>query len=66
MIPVYMMCESNKGIAANALKRMLDVSCLTAWYNMCHRIRNAQQTSMESLSDSLAFLRLTRLMLAQV
>ncbi|MFQ5670480.1 MAG: IS1595 family transposase [Acidobacteriota bacterium] len=35
---VYMMAESKKGISANQLKRMLNVSYKTAWY-LCHRIR---------------------------
>jgi len=35
---VYMMAESKKGVSANQLKRMLNVSYKTAWY-LCHRIR---------------------------
>jgi transposase-like protein len=41
-LAVYMMGESNKGISANQLKRMLGVSYKTAWY-LCHRIRAAMK-----------------------
>lgn len=37
-LAVYVMGESKKGISANQMKRMLDVSYKTAWY-LCHRIR---------------------------
>jgi transposase-like protein len=37
---VYMMIESKKGISANQVKRILNVSYKTAWY-LCHRIRAA-------------------------
>ena len=36
----YVMCESKKGISANQIKRMYEVSYKTAWY-LCHRIRAA-------------------------
>jgi transposase-like protein len=39
-IAVYLMCESQKGISANQLKRTIKVSYKTAWY-LCHRIRAA-------------------------
>lgn len=39
-LAVYVMGESKKGVSANQLKRMLDVSYKTAWY-LCHRIRAA-------------------------
>jgi transposase-like protein len=37
-LAIYLMGESKKGISANQLKRMLDVSYKTAWY-LCHRVR---------------------------
>lgn len=39
-LAVYIMGESKKGMSANQLKRMLNVSYKTAWY-LCHRIRSA-------------------------
>jgi transposase-like protein len=49
-IATYLMTESRKGISANQLKRMLDVSYKTAWY-LCHRIRAAMvETSPALLS----------------
>jgi transposase-like protein len=39
-LAVYLITESKKGISANQLKRMIDVSYKTAWY-LCHRIRAA-------------------------
>lgn len=39
-LAVYIMGESRKGMSANQLKRMLNVSYKTAWY-LCHRIRSA-------------------------
>jgi transposase-like protein len=39
-LAVYLMAESKKGISANQLKRMIDVTYKTAWY-LCHRIRAA-------------------------
>lgn len=39
---VYLLCESRKGMSANQLKRMLDITYKTAWY-LCHRIREAMQ-----------------------
>lgn len=38
LLAVYVMCESERGVSANELKRMLGVSYKTAWY-LCHRIR---------------------------
>jgi len=37
---IYLIVESKKGISANQMKRMIDVSYKTAWY-LCHRIRAA-------------------------
>lgn len=39
-LAVYLITESKKGISANQLKRMLEVSYQTAWY-LSHRIREA-------------------------
>src|SRR5215208_2983507 len=39
-LAVYLIIESKKGISANQLKRILNVSYKTAWY-LCHRIRAA-------------------------
>jgi hypothetical protein len=36
------MCESDRGVSANQLKKMLGVSYKTAWY-LCHRIRAAMK-----------------------
>jgi transposase-like protein len=41
---VFLMCESENGMSANQLKRMLKVSYKTAWY-LCHRIRGAMTDS---------------------
>lgn len=38
----YLMIESRKGMSANQLKRILEVSYKTAWY-LCHRIRKAME-----------------------
>ena len=40
MLAVYVVCESDEGVSANQLKRMLGVSYKTAWY-LSHRIRAA-------------------------
>ncbi len=45
---VYLIAESKKGLSANQLKRMLDVSYKTAWY-LCHRIRKAMQDESAEL-----------------
>ena len=39
-LAVYLIVESKKGISANQLKRMIDVTYKTAWY-LSHRIRAA-------------------------
>jgi len=39
-LATYMLTESRKGMSANQMKRMLNVSYKTAWY-LCHRIRAA-------------------------
>src|ERR1041385_2743788 len=39
-LATYLMCESQKGMRANQLKRTLGVAYKTAWY-LCHRIRSA-------------------------
>src|SRR5215467_921533 len=39
-VTTYLMCESRKGISANQIKRMFEISYKTAWY-LCHRIRAA-------------------------
>lgn len=39
-VAIYLTVESKKGISANQMKRVLDVSYKTAWY-LCHRIRTA-------------------------
>jgi transposase-like protein len=39
-LATYLLTESRKGMAANQMKRMLNVSYKTAWY-LCHRIRAA-------------------------
>ncbi len=39
-VAIYLIVESKKGISANQMKRVLDVSYKTAWY-LCHRIRTA-------------------------
>ncbi len=45
-LATYLMCESKKGISANQLKRMLNVSYKTAWH-LCHRIRAAMGSLIE-------------------
>ena len=39
-LAIYLTVESKKGISANQMKRVIDVSYKTAWY-LCHRIRTA-------------------------
>jgi transposase-like protein len=41
-LATYIICESKKGVSANQLKRMLNVSYKTSWY-LCHRIRAAMK-----------------------
>lgn len=41
-LAVYLIGESKKGVSANQLKRMLNVSYKTAWY-LAHRIREAMR-----------------------
>jgi transposase-like protein len=46
---IYLMIETEKGISASQLKRVIGVSYKTAWY-LCHRIRAAMKDeSVESL-----------------
>jgi transposase-like protein len=45
-LAIYLMSESKKGVSANQLKRVLDVSGKTAWY-LCHRIRAAMKDDGE-------------------
>jgi transposase-like protein len=40
MLAVFVISESEEGVSANQLKKMLGVSYKTAWY-LCHRIRAA-------------------------
>lgn len=52
MVAIYLMVESRKGISANQMKRILDVSYKTAWY-LCHRIRAAMnEVSPKPLSGT--------------
>ncbi len=39
-LAIYLMCASKKGMSANQLKGMLNVTYRTAWH-LCHRIREA-------------------------
>lgn len=48
MLAVLLMVEAKKGISANQMKRILNVSYKTAWF-LCHRIRHA----MTSVDDDL-------------
>ena len=51
-LATYTMIESKKGVSANQIKRMLNVSYKTAWY-LCHRIRAAmKETNPEPLSGT--------------
>lgn len=51
-VTIFLICESNKGMTANRLKRMLKVSYKTAWY-LCHRIRAAMvEVNPEPLTDT--------------
>lgn len=43
-LAIYFMGESKKGVSANQLKRMLNVSYKTAWY-LAHRVRAAMKDS---------------------
>src|SRR5712692_9462774 len=49
---VYLVAESKKGISANQLKRMLNVSYKTAWY-LCHRIRAAMKDESGPLLEGI-------------
>ncbi len=46
-LATYFMVESKKGMSANQMKRMLNVSYKTAWY-LCHRIRAAMNEANPS------------------
>jgi transposase-like protein len=46
----YLMCESRKGISANQIKRMFNISYKTAWY-LCHRIRKAMAGAHKPMLD---------------
>ncbi|MBI2851073.1 MAG: IS1595 family transposase [Chloroflexi bacterium] len=47
-VAVFLMVEAKKGISANQLKRVLNVSYKTAWY-LCHRIRAAMSNGTPEL-----------------
>jgi transposase-like protein len=51
LLAVHLMCAGKNGIAANELRRTLEVSYKTAWF-MCHRIRLAM--TQEPLSGMLS------------
>lgn len=46
LLAVQLLCSSKKGMSANQLKRMLDVTYKTAWF-MEHRIRYAMEHNYE-------------------
>ena len=48
-LATYLLCESKKGMSANQLKRMLNITYKTAWY-LSHRIRTAM---LETMPDKL-------------
>lgn len=45
LMAVYLMCSSKKGISANQLSLMLEITYKSAWF-MCHRVRYAMNTSI--------------------
>ena len=50
LLALYLMSASKNGIAANELRRTIDVTQTTAWY-MLHRLREAmRQASLDTLS----------------
>ena len=50
---ILLMVESKKGMSANQMKRILNVSYKTAWY-LCHRIRAAMaQVDRQSLTGTI-------------
>jgi transposase-like protein len=49
-VATYLLCESRKGMSANQIKRILNVSYKTAWY-LCHRIRAAMAEAQPEKLD---------------
>jgi len=49
-LAVYLICQSEKGMSAHQLHRMLKVHYRTAWY-LCHRIRHAVEQVSEPKLD---------------
>ncbi|MBI2851670.1 MAG: IS1595 family transposase [Chloroflexi bacterium] len=47
-VAIFLMVEAKKGMSANQLKRVLNVSYKTAWY-LCHRIRAAMSDGTPEL-----------------
>jgi transposase-like protein len=45
LMAIYLMCSSKKGISANQLSSMLEITYKSAWF-MCHRIRYAMSTDI--------------------
>lgn len=40
LMALFLLCSSRKSFSANQIRRMIGVTCKTAWF-MCHRIRFA-------------------------
>ncbi len=50
---IYLMCSSKKGISANQIHRMLEITYKSAWF-MCHRIRYAmEQNSFKKMQGTI-------------